>query len=127
MSPTRSWVGRGENHDRRTILGAGSHLGPEAALHRPRDQVLRERSRHPANSGDADFVDVIEAPELRVDRRERRRAELETPRVVVQLERVGVEGELVLVAEPPGNSGSESPCDLITRSEEHTSELQSRL
>src|SRR5256884_5205739 len=67
-----------------------STLFPSTTLFRsprPRDQVLRERSRHPANSGDADFVDVIEAPELRVDRRERRRAELETPRVVVQLDR----------------------------------------
>src|SRR5207245_3565517 len=96
------------------ILGAGSRRGPEAVLPRPRDQVFRERSRHPANRGDADFVDVIEAPELRVDRRERRRPELETPRVVVQLERAGVEGELVLVTEPAGNSGSEPPCDLIT-------------
>src|SRR2546429_9347699 len=87
-----------------------STLFPSTTLFRsprPRDQVLRERSRPPANSGDADFVDVIEAPELRVDRRERRRAELETPRVVVQLERVGVEGELVLVRSEERRVGKE--------------------
>src|SRR5256886_9246094 len=31
----------------------------------------------------------------------------------------GVEGELVLVAEPPGNSGNEPPCDLITNVQQH--------
>src|SRR5438093_10881289 len=78
MSHARRRVGRGEHHDRRTILGPGSDLGPEAVLPCPRDPVLRERSRYPPNSGDADFVDVIEAPELRRDRSEPRRPELET-------------------------------------------------
>jgi len=107
MSHARRRVGRGEHHDRRTILGAGSHLGLEAERPRPRDQVLREGRRYPANGRDADLVDVIEAPELRIDRRQRRCPELEAPGVVVQLERAGVEGELVLVAEPPGDGRCE--------------------
>src|SRR6266550_3126270 len=76
-SHTRRGVGRGEHHDSRTIFGAGSHLGPEPVLSCPGDQILGERRCHPTNGGDPDFVDVVEAPELRVDGRQRRCAQLE--------------------------------------------------
>src|SRR5256885_738048 len=119
MSHARRGVGRGEHYDGRTILGARSYRGPEAVLPRPCDQVLGERRRHPANVRDPDFVDVIEASELRIDRRQRRCAELEAPGVVVQLEYAGVEGELVLVAEPPGDRRREPPSELVADVQQH--------
>src|SRR2546427_477057 len=119
MSHAGSRVGRREHHNRRAILRAGRHLGLEAVFARPRNQVLGERRGHAANGRDADLVDVIEAPELGVDRRQRRCPELEAPGVVVQLERAGVEGELVLVPEPPGNGRCEPPRELVTNVQQH--------
>src|SRR5690348_8205152 len=113
------WVCRGEQHDRRAVGGVGRHLGPETAVPRPRDQVLGEVRGDPPNRRDSYLLDVVEAPQLGVHRREGRSAELEAPRVVVQLEAPRVEPELVAVPEPSGDGGRQPPRQLRANIEEY--------
>src|SRR2546426_1064823 len=109
----------GEHHDRRALLRMRRDLGLEAPLPGAGDQVLGQRRGDAPDRRHPDLVDVVEPAELGVDRRERRRAKLEAPRVVVKLEPPGVEGELVPVPEPPGDAGHEPACQLLPRVQEH--------
>src|SRR6266704_360541 len=111
---------RGREHDDRgTLLRAGGHLGPKPALAGARDQILGERRGDRADAGDPDLIDAVQAAELRVDGCERWRAQLETARVLVQLERAWVESELVPVPEPPRDPGVKAHRELRTHVQEH--------
>src|SRR5918996_4908704 len=78
--------------------------------------VIEERGKaHVAGPGVRHDAGLGEASH----RRERRRALLEAPRVVVQLEPTGVERELVLVPEPTRHRGGERAGQVLRGIEEH--------
>ncbi len=94
----------GEHHDRGALLRVRPDLGLETPLPGAGDEVLRQRRGDGPDRRHPDLVDVVEPAELSVDGGERRRAELEAPRVVVKLEPPGIEGELLPVPEPAGDA-----------------------
>src|SRR5258707_15431107 len=95
------WV-RGRQHDDcRALLGGRRHLGPEPLIGGARNEVFDEPGGYAPDRGHPNLLDILEPAELRVDRGEGGGPELEAARVVVKLERARLEGELVLVTEPP--------------------------
>src|SRR6266480_3970658 len=119
MPDRRRGVRRGEHDDRRARRGIGGHLGPEAPRRSARDQILGERGRHRADCRHPDLLDVLEAPQLRVHRRQGRRPQLEAARVVVKGEPPGVERELVPMPEPAGDGRLEAARQLFLYIREH--------
>src|SRR4029077_12544815 len=108
----RGRVGCGQHDDGRALVGTGRDVWPEAARPRLVAPIFRERRGYPAARGDADLVDVIEPAELSVHGRHRWRAELEPPRVLMQLQGPRVERELIPVTEPPGDGWREATREL---------------
>ena len=89
-----------KHDDGGALFGRRGHLRPEPGGTGVLDQVLGQRHGAPANLPHAELLDHLEPAELRVDRHERRCAGLEPARVVVELQRPGIEPELLAMREP---------------------------
>ena len=100
LRTSRARISARQHHDAAPLRRRAGHLGLEPAFPGQCYQVFRERRRLAPHGVDSDLFQQFEAAQLRVHRHQRRRAALQPPGVVVQLERIGIETELLPVAEP---------------------------